>query len=216
MAIEFQTSAFTSLNDEFFSFNLSVTGNNNYLVVGLSNKSTAATGIGITYGGVPMEKIVSVGISQLQGELWGLKDPLLGSNFVSGNLSAGERIVVGAQNYNGVNTTGATTTNFTGFGTNSITGTLTTTVNNSYIVGIVAHNNIPVVITNGPDITTRWTDDFGSGANEITTRGHDKATTAKGIYDMDFGFDNTSPNIILEVELTPLGGTTGFGSIIGP
>lgn len=114
-----------------------ISGSNTYLVVPIF-ESTTDTVTGVTYNGVAMTLLAPTvkGGSIWNSSLWGLANPTTGTNNVIVSRSGGSTINVGSISYNGVDGTSsvnATATDTQGSVT-SITATLTTTVDDCWLV----------------------------------------------------------------------------------
>lgn len=155
-----------------YSFNHTVsTGNNRYLLVGVSMLSVAGSSVtGITYNGIAMTFIGAIASASgaVRSEIWGIVAPATGTNAVAITLSTGLDSIAGAISFTGVHqispTEGYNSATATNVGAADATVNVTTVADNDWVVDTVATDD--TAITVGAGQSSRWnvTGTLGSGA----------------------------------------------------
>ena len=178
-----------------------VTGSNTILVVGVTSYNGDSPTV--TYNGVSMtQAIARNGSNSLGSRIFYLVNPTTGTNTVS--ISSIYGAVTGtATSYTGAGGIGATANQLPSAGTNPQTLAVTTTVNNSWLVGTtVAGSIITFAAGTGTTLRAQLVNSGGSyGQNLFDSNG---AKTPTGSYSLQSTGDSGGVNIIQEVmEITP-------------
>ena len=158
--------------DGVYSWNHTCTGDNRYLVVGVSMLSVAGSSVtGITYNGVALTKIGHVASvsGAVRAELWGLIAPATGSNAIQVTLSAALDSAACAVSFTGVHQTSPTegfnTATATNVGAADATVDITTVADNDWVIDQVATDDTAISVGTGQTQRNNVTGALGSGAD---------------------------------------------------
>jgi hypothetical protein len=137
----------TTTNDPSFSFAVNSSGADHLLVVKIGENSATDNIAGVTYGGTALTALTEYvpGASRFVDHVFYLKNPTVGTANVVVDITAGVKLTVAMEQYNGVNQT----TPFGTVATNSNTGSTGPTVNVSSTSGDLVTDSL-VVVSNSP------------------------------------------------------------------
>lgn len=153
-----------------YSWSHTCSGDDRYLVVGISLLSVAQTVTAMTYNGVTMALLFaqSSATGAARIEIWGLAAPAIGTNTISATLSGSIASAGNASSYNGVHQTspteGAAGADATNTGAADATVNVTTTADKDFVVDIVATDDVAITVGAGQTQTGNVTGAGGSGA----------------------------------------------------
>jgi hypothetical protein len=185
----------TNAQSNMLSFNHTCTGSNLMLTVQVGILTGSATVTSVTYGGVNL----TLGVAHqdagatLRNEIWFLANPATGTHNVVVNVSSSNRTTAGGLSYTGVNGTGATQSGDAAAGV-ALNMTLTSTVANSMIVGILNINARTDTSTPLAPTVIEWTDSNVPAVvgNGIVSDGYDHPDS--GVGQNLISFSNVPPN----------------------
>jgi len=203
-AAAYDTVSFTQGTNSTFTFSHTCTGNDLVLLVFVTMERQTQTVSSITYNGDALTFVrrdttaVNTDITQ---EVWKKVDPATGANDIVVTLTGSVDTVIGAQSYTGVSDVGANTGNAGASPTNALSTTITTTADNSYLVGVVAQERGGVTITMYPDMQLRYAVQTGGGVGDMYGSGFDRLVTSTGDYILGFTSSSAVGSAISAVEL---------------
>jgi hypothetical protein len=212
--IAFDAATSTNGTASSFTFSHTVgTGQDRILIVSVAFNSSTGSVSSVTYNSISMTKAISRqgAAAVLRTEIWYLLNPSTGANNVIATLSASTRTIIGSASYTGVSDIGATAGN-DGTGA-TLNVSLLTTQSASYIVGMAATRGNTASVTNPSNVTARWTNTVGSGANTITGNGNDLTCTATNTYSTTWtmaGNNDCAVQTELKEAISPPQGSMGM------
>lgn len=151
----YDSSALSASNTTNFTFAHTCSGADRYLVVIAGSQSTPPSTI--TYNGVAMTLISSMG-SSTNTNVFVLAAPSLGTNNVSVTVGSAFPTRAASASYTGVSSTGNPDTSHatdTGGAAVTVTDTITTLTDNSYVVGFGYYESASGALTAGAGATER-------------------------------------------------------------
>lgn len=195
IAYDAQSSGTGSANPWTWSHTCS--GTERFLVVAITSSGIAGTAV--TYNGVSMTLLATVGIGVTK--FFYLSNPASGTNTisVSGSSSGQQGCAV---SYTGVDPTGnpsVTSLTDSGAATTTITNSINTTVDNSWVIGMGEYENInlvSLVASTGATQRVNLASDFGTGY-AIGIFDSNGPKTPAGSYSMTLNVSGLSGRMIL-------------------
>lgn len=169
MAIAFDATANSGLQTMTspYSYNLTVAGDDRFLVVGVAFSGLGQSVTGITYNGVALTLIEAKNsATSRRAELWGLIAPATGTNSVTVTLSSAVTSISGAMSFTGVDqsTPNEADANASGAGTSDISVAVTTVADNDWVVDFASTGDTAATVGAGQTEKVNVADMmFGSG-----------------------------------------------------
>lgn len=180
------------------TFSHTCTGSNLGLFVGIMIQDTGDAVSDVTYNGVTMNSVRNGNRSYL----YYLQNPATGTNTVSVTYanSSGNGVSCVSQSYTGAGAVGATNSQSTTSGTQTLA--VTTTVDNSWLVGFTGDFEDGGAFSAGTATTLRGSTNVG-GSTDISGVDSNGAKTPTGSYSLQTTGNTAFQNRQIVVELTP-------------
>jgi len=220
MAISFNSSSFTEGEDSSFTFPHIITeGSNRFMIVSSTVKNSDINAVsGVSFNGINLTQLSNINQNDnVIQDIWYLDDPPAISGNVIMTLNVTEKTVVGAVTYNGVDSIGASDSNQAN--STNPSGSLTTTTDDSWIVNTLSWNNRTAFATIDSNDTVRYSGNTLGNPSQAQAQisVQDRTAPTEQAYIIDHEFNFATNWVLFKMELKPaVGGTTGFGYIIGP
>jgi len=151
---------------------ISATGNDRYLLVGVSTGASAVTPTTVTFGTQAMGLVANVTNGTSGAFIYGLVAPARGTGTITVTLPAGPCSVVGGSlSYTGVAQTGSTGTAATAGGTGTAASVSPSTVQGDKVISVLSSNGATSA-TPQAGATVRWSGTSGTvfGAGDTASR----------------------------------------------
>lgn len=180
------------------SFSHTVASGTDLLVVGVTNSNTTGT-VSCTYNAVSMTQAVSQITGLYRAGIYYLANPTSGANTLECTVSTGSGSwIMGAMDLDNVNISGSPVD-----GTNSVIETgvttarsvaVTTTVNNSLVVGVLNYNTGAETVTSGD--TERWKVTHNDGASTLVGAGETDVQVTAGSNTLNWTVSSGGPDSV--------------------
>ena len=144
-------------------------GTNGILIVGVSNRRSNRTVVGVTYAGMSFQRVgfQNSGASTSRMEMWYLLSPPAGTSNVVVTLSGSTAAVAGAVSFFGVDQTVPLGAFSSTAGTAANVSLLVPSASNEIVVDVIAAPGPGLSLTEGPGQTVQWVGATGTTGNEV-------------------------------------------------